>query len=80
MIVTVVDRKAMADAWGGPGLYTVITRTIEIPDTCPVCGGPRGEPHFQHWTEDGHTVRISRWQNECGHVDKYAELLERHYR
>ena len=74
MKVTVVDRQAMAAAWGH-GLYTILTRTLEISDTCPVCGGPRGTPRNHHMYEDGDTATVSVWDNPCGHVDKYSAVL-----
>lgn len=78
MIVTVIDRKAMHEAWGRPGLYTIITRKIEIPDTCPQCGGPRGIETLRtdRTYEDGDVAFPHVWNNPCGHVDKYKDLLE----
>lgn len=75
MKVTVVDRESMKKAWGTPGPYTIITRKIEISDTCPKCGGPRGEPREERMIEDGDIAYISRWHNPCGHIDKYADVL-----
>lgn len=68
MIVTVVKR--IHDGW------TVTTPTIEIADTCPVCGGPRGEPYWHHFCEDGDWFTVTRWDNPCGHLDKYADVLK----
>ena len=75
MRVTVVDRRAMACAWGHPGLYRVILHTVEISDRCPVCGGPRGEPRNVPYCEDGEHYSASRWDNPCGHMDRYEDVL-----
>lgn len=75
MRVTVVDREATNRAWGTPGLFTVLTRTVEISDTCPVCGGPRGEPTKRAFCEDGHHYSVDCWSNPCGHIDSYRDVL-----
>jgi hypothetical protein len=50
------------------GLYAV---TVEIADTCPVCGGPRGEP-FKGLSYDGsRRLEVDCWRNPCEHVDRY---------
>ena len=51
------------------------TRNVTIADTCPVCGGKRGEPKFRSFCEDGEWYGADVWTNECGHVDKYAAVL-----
>lgn len=51
------------------------TRTIDIANTCPVCGGPRGEPRTWAYPEDGEYYHPSVWENPCGHVDKYPACL-----
>lgn len=75
MRITVVDRAATAAAWGGPGPYTVATKTVEIPDLCPVCGGPRGKPVSRPFCEDGHHYAVHCWKNPCGHLDRYEDVL-----
>jgi hypothetical protein len=75
MQVTIIDRAAMRKAWG-TGQHQIITRTLEIPDNCPVCGEPRGKAKPISMTEDGDSTWISSWQNPCGHVDKYADLIK----
>lgn len=75
MIVTVTDRKAMSAAWGSPGLFRVLTKTIEIADTCPKCGGPRGEPKRVGYCEDGVHYTVHNWTNPCDHVDMYEAVL-----
>lgn len=76
MIVTVIDREAMEREWGRPGLYTVITRTVEISDNCPICGKERGEPGLRHFMEDGYPYTVHVWMNPCGHVDKYSDVIK----
>lgn len=75
MKVTVADRFAQTQSWGyGIGGAPPL-RTVEIATTCPVCGGPRGEPHFERYHEDGDWYNVSRWTNPCGHMDTYAAVL-----
>lgn len=74
MRVTVIDRRAMDEQWGN-GLFSYVTRTIEISDFCPVCGGPRGEAYTERQYEDGDCCYVTRWNNQCGHVDKYRDVL-----
>lgn len=75
MIVTVRDHAAEAAAWGSPGLVAPIVRTVAIPDRCPRCGGPRGEPVRRSFWEDGAPYAVDCWDNSCGHVDAYADVL-----
>lgn len=70
MKVTVLDRSG----WGRHGPYPD-TRTVEIPDTCPKCGGLRGKPVQRTYAEDGQFLTVDTWENPCGHVDKYADVL-----
>lgn len=55
---------------GGDG-WTYHTMQIEIADTCPICGGPRGEPKSYRFHEDGEWRVVDQWDNPCGHVDTY---------
>lgn len=76
MLVTVIDRTAQDKAWGRT--QTSIQnylRTITIADTCPTCGGPRGEPRMARQCDDGEWFNVSRWENPCGHIDRYADVL-----
>lgn len=71
MIVTVIDRgppdrRDYLGAW---------TRTVEIADRCPECGGPRGEPKSGMQCEDGDWLVRDTWDNPCGHRDTYAAVL-----
>lgn len=75
MRVTVVDRDAMRRIWNMPGLFRVILRTVTIADTCPVCGGKRGEPVKRLFHEDGESYCADTWVNPCGHIDLYQNVL-----
>lgn len=74
MKVRVIDREAMARLWGTPHYHVVIV-PIEIADTCPRCGGPRGKPTTQTFYESGDWHTVSRWFNPCLHVDTYVDAL-----
>ncbi|MEU9208477.1 hypothetical protein AB0D27_11120 [Streptomyces sp. NPDC048415] len=71
MTVRVCDRGSGRDYVG------VTIRTITIPAVCPVCGGPRGVDTLrsERLPEDGESYTVSRWDNPCGHVDLYADVL-----
>ena len=70
MIVTVVDRSG----WGTSGAYPAF-QTVKIADACPECGGPRGKPYNYNFSEDGGFYSCYKWDNPCGHVDKYGDVL-----
>lgn len=74
MRVTVRDRAAEDAVWG-IGLSAPITRTVEIGDRCPKCGGPRGVPVLRPFVDDGCIYAAHCWANPCGHVDQYADVL-----
>jgi len=69
--VLVVDRST----WGTPNPYPLIRR-VDVEWVCPVCGGPRGEPYSFSFYDNGATHTCDRWNNACGHVDKYVDVLE----
>lgn len=58
---------------GGDG-WNHEPRVVRVGDRCPICGGPRGEPAPYSFWEDGEAVVVDRWDNPCGHVDKYEDL------
>lgn len=66
MKVTVIERH---------GLDLCLT-TVSISNRCPVCGGERGKPYWYHFCEDGDWYDVQRWDNPCGHVDKYSDVLK----
>jgi hypothetical protein len=70
MTARVVDRSG----WGHCGPYPVI-RAVTIDATCPKCGGPRGRPYPYRFHEDGDWLTCDRWDNPCGHIDKYDDVL-----
>jgi hypothetical protein len=76
MTVTVVNREAIDRAWGTPGMYEVYRKTVTIADTCPVCGGPRGKPELRQFCEEGIFYSVHCWQNPCGHIDHYPDVLK----
>jgi hypothetical protein len=71
MKVKVMYRNTMD---GGDG-WTYHTMTIEIADTCPVCGGPRGAPVLRPYCEDGWHYSVHNWANPCGHLDTYPDAI-----
>lgn len=48
---------------------------VTIPDICPACGGPRGNPVQKSFYEDGEIYTVDTWSNPCGHVDKYKDVI-----
>jgi hypothetical protein len=75
MSLTVRVRDRSAEAPWGYGLTSPIVRTLTIADTCPRCGGPRGEPSNLNECDDGAYYSVDVWTNPCGHVDLYADVV-----
>lgn len=51
-------------------------KTVTLKWTCPICGGPRGEP-FEGLSYDGSLrMTVHRWENPCGHIDAYSDIRE----
>lgn len=73
MTVTVRDRSSEAP-WG-QGLTSPVTRKVTISAECPVCGGRRGEPRGLNSCDDGAYYWVQVWDNPCGHVDSYADVV-----
>ena len=71
MKVTVMYRNN----WFGDDGWTYYSKAIEIADNCPVCGKPRGKPYGYNFTEDGENFFVNRWDNPCGHIDYYKDVL-----
>ena len=62
------------NAFGHP-----ITRTakVTISDNCPTCGQKRGTPYSYLYTDNqGATVTVNFWRNQCGHDDHYQTVLK----
>lgn len=49
--------------------------TVTIAKVCPKCGGPRGDARPGRVIEDGEHHAVSNWDNPCGHVDQYSDVL-----
>jgi hypothetical protein len=45
--------------------------TVNIARNCPVCGKPRGKPSPYRFCEDGEWFIVDKWDNPCGHIEKY---------
>ena len=75
--VRVIDRALERKLWGTPGYRSIldVLKVVEISATCPRCGGPRGEVRTERACEDGQWYDVSRWENPCGHLDLYADVL-----
>jgi hypothetical protein len=53
----------------------VTERAVTLVWTCPLCGRPRGEPRNSRLPEDGWNYCVHQWDNPCGHLDMYAQVL-----
>lgn len=73
MRVRVRDRAAESP-WG-VGLTNPVVQTITISSSCPRCAGPRGAPHNLNTCDDGARYAVDVWDNPCGHVDSYVDVL-----
>lgn len=49
-------------------------REVTLEWVCPVCGGPRGEPHSGLSYDGSRRLYVHQWDNPCGHVDRYAAV------
>jgi len=58
---------------GGDG-WVYYPLTVEIADTCPECGGKRGEAVPYRFCEDGDWFTVDKWENPCGHLDLYKDV------
>lgn len=55
-----------------------LTIKVEIPDTCPVCGGARSQTVYQDWHYlNGKRILADAWDNPCGHKENYEMVLLR---
>lgn len=71
MIVTIMYRNTYE---GGDG-WIYGPMVVEIADTCPICGSQRGVPYPHRFCEDGEWMDVDKWDNPCGHVDKYRDAF-----
>jgi hypothetical protein len=72
--VTVRDHDAERRAWGTPGLFFPILRTITLP-RLTAQGERRSDPWQQSMSEDGAFFAVSRWTLDSGRVETYDEAL-----
>lgn len=75
MTVKVRDEATEAQLWGTSWRGTAVIRTVTIPAACPRCGEPRGEPRGHNFRVDGDWHHVHVWDNRCGHVDMYADVV-----
>jgi hypothetical protein len=75
MRVKVRDNRAESERWGY-GRGGPIVRTVIVPWVCPACGGPRGEVRGLNSCDDGDYFHVNVWDNACGHVDMYDDVLD----
>lgn len=68
MTVRVADRRTSP-----VGHATV--RTVTIAAVCPTCAAPRGVPANHNFHDDGEWLSCDKWENPCGHVDRYDAVL-----
>jgi hypothetical protein len=55
----------------------MLSWTVELEWTCPVCGGPRGEPSDGFSYDGSRRLAVSTWKNPCGHPDRYEDIRRR---
>lgn len=74
MIVTI---PKIAQHEGYPGNLI----TISISDFCPICNKKRGVKIWDGLSYDGsRRLNVTCWENECGHVDKYSDVVDEYYK
>ncbi len=50
--------------------------TIEIDNKCPKCGSERGVKRWKGFSYDGsRRIIVDCWENACGHIDKYTDVI-----
>jgi len=60
---------------GGDG-WTYYPMRIRIGSKCPVCNGLRGKPYEYRFCDDGEWFTVDKWDNPCGHLDKYGDVYK----
>lgn len=63
MTVTIYSRND----WNG-------TRTVTISTFCS-CGQRRGTPFLTVYWKDERCYQVHKWENPCGHVETYKDVL-----
>lgn len=51
-------------------------RKVRISKYCKRCGGERGKPYKTRSYDGSRFVCCDGWQNPCGHVDLYKDVVE----
>ena len=69
--VTIMYRNSFV---GGDG-WQYYPMRVNISKNCPVCGKPRAKAYPYHFCEDGEWFTVDKWDNECGHIDKYKDCF-----
>jgi hypothetical protein len=54
-------------------------RTVNVQNICPRCGQERGAIRNERFYEDDTWYNVDRWDNKCGHTDKYVNVLYEHH-
>lgn len=79
MTVIVRDNAAETRLWNSgrwaASAPTAIIRTVVISAFCPQCGRRRGTPHGFNFYVDGEWHHVHRWDNPCGHIDMYDDVI-----
>jgi hypothetical protein len=68
------ERRTVEIPYLAGDFYT--TRLVELDWICPVCGDKRGEVYRTLSYDGSLRVNCDGWQNPCGHVDKYPDVLK----
>lgn len=74
MRVKVRDERMEKKRWGY-GRVGPIIREVVISAICPRCGGPRGKVCGLNQHIDGDWYHLNVWDNKCGHIDWYHNVL-----
>jgi hypothetical protein len=61
---------------GGDG-WTYYPMKVTINDNCH-CGAKRGDPYSYRFCDDGEWFDVQKWDNACGHIDKYKDCYHEH--
>lgn len=73
--LTVAVRDTSRESPWGSGPTNPVVRTVTISADCRVCGERRGQPRNLNQHEDGVWYSIDVWDNPCGHVDRYEDVV-----
>jgi hypothetical protein len=68
------ERRIVEIPYLAGDFYT--TRHVVLDWICPVCGGKRGDVYRTLSYDGSLRVNCDGWQNPCGHVDKYPDVLK----